>query len=226
MPRASNLPINWKTFDNLLDQLGGVSPRRIRMDPLPGYATERDVLRILDHEDVPCELVDGILVEKIMAYAEASLASDISHHIKTYLDERDLGNVAGADGTLKLWSGLVRIPDVSFVSWDKLPGRQLPRKKIPHLIPDLAVEVLSEGNTRGEMERKLREYFLAGVRLVWYVDPETRTAQVFTAPDQSTTLTESDILDGGDVLPGFTLPLKKLFAKMPKPAKKQRRKKS
>jgi Uma2 family endonuclease len=226
MPRAATRRVTTKTFDELYARLGRVPLRRIRTTPPPGTATARDVNRILDHENVICELVDGVLVEKVMAYSEGSLAAAIIGHLSIYLAEYDLGNVSGADGTLKLWPGLVRAPDVSFVSWDKLPGRQLPSQKIPLLIPDLAVEVLSESNTRGEMERKLKEYFLAGVRLVWYIDPETRTARVFTAPDEAVTLTESDSLDGGDVLPGFTLPLKKLFAKMPKSAKKPRRKKS
>ena len=84
----------------------------------------------------------------------------------------------------------------------------------PHLVPDLAVEVLSEGNTVPEMDRKRREYFRAGVRLVWLVDPEARTVAVFTGPDQHSTLGETDLLDGGAVLPGFTLSLAELFARL------------
>src|SRR5206468_1626606 len=77
--------------------------------------------------------------------------------------------------------------------------------------PDLAVEVLSKGNTRAEMDRKLREYFAAGVRLVWLIDPKTRTARVHTSPEEMTRLGEGDTLDGGDVLPGFALPLRDLL---------------
>jgi Uma2 family endonuclease len=67
---------------------------------------------------------------------------------------------------------------VSFVSWDRLPGHELPAEPIPDPAPDLAVEVLSESDTEGEMKRKLREYFKAGSRLVWLVNPRTRTARV------------------------------------------------
>ncbi len=117
---------------------------------------------------------------------------------------------------MRLLKGLVRIPDVSFFCWDKLPGRVLPSKPIPDLFPDLAVEVLSESNTPEEMERKLREYFLAGVRLVWMIDPRERTAEVYTAPDAPAfRLDESGVLDGGNVLPGFRLPLAELFARLP-----------
>ena len=93
-----------------------------------------------------------------------------------------LGIVSGEAGTLRLMPGLVRIPDVAFVSWRHFPNRRLPRRRIPDLVPDMAVEVLSEGNTEAEMANKLQEYFIAGVPLVGYVDPEARTVQVYTSP--------------------------------------------
>ena len=62
------------------------------------------------------------------------------------------------------------------------------------------------------MERKLRDYFTAGVRLVWYIDPKTRTARVFVAPDAGTPVDENGSLSGGDVLQGFDLRMKDLFA--------------
>ena len=68
---------------------------------------------------------------------------------------------------LKLMPRLVRIPDVSFISWDQLPAHEYPNDPIPELHPDIAVEVLSEGNTEEEMRRKVKEYFFAGTRLVW-----------------------------------------------------------
>ncbi len=76
------------------------------------------------------------------------------------------------------------MPDVAFMSWDRLPGKTVPDEAIPELAPDLAIEVLSAGNTKGEMERKLKDYFFAGVRLVWYIDWRRRTAEVYTSPDQ------------------------------------------
>ena len=76
--------------------------------------------------------------------------------------------------------GLVRIPDVTFVSWKRLPGHKLPAEPIPDLIPNLAVEVLSVSNTKAEIDRKIGEYFRVGVQLVWMIDPPTRTAEVYT----------------------------------------------
>ena len=77
--------------------------------------------------------------------------------------------------------------------------------------PDLAVEILSESNTPAEMERKLREYFAAGTRLVWYADPVARSVTVYTSPEGSTVLREDDTLHGNDVLPGFRLPIREWF---------------
>jgi Uma2 family endonuclease len=142
------------------------------------------------------------------------LAAAIIAVLREFVRPRRLGLVAGADGMVRLTGGLVRIPDVSFVSWDRLPGRRVPIEPIPSFAPDLAVEVLSESNTPAEMARKRREYFAGGTLLVWEIDPETRTAEAFTAPDDSTALDGSQALDGGSVLPGFTLPLRDLFAEL------------
>jgi Uma2 family endonuclease len=87
----------------------------------------------------------------------------------------------------------------------------VPHDDIADLAPDLAVEVLSEGNTKQEMARKLDDYFAAGVRLVWHLDPKTATAQCYTSPEASVLVKANESLDGGAVLPGFTLCLDKLF---------------
>ncbi len=195
----------------LLDQLGGVPPERVLLQPSPGDATERDVIRLRDHDKKLCELVDGVLVEKAMGQYESRVAVVLIHFLETFLDTHDLGVVYGADGTIRLMPGLVRIPDVTFVGWDRLPGRELPAEPIPDLIPHLAVEVLSASNTAREMTRKLGEYFGVGVQLVWLIDPPTRTAEVYTAPTQRTAVAEDQALDGGAVLPGFSLPLRRLF---------------
>ena len=162
-----------RTVADLIKRLGDIPPARIRMDPLPGTATERDVLDVEARENRLCELVRGVLVEKTTGHFESRLAAVLIYFLETFLDRSDLGIVYGADATLRLMPHLVRIPDVSFVSWQKLPDRELPAEPIPDLVPDLAVEVLSEGNTAREMQLKLREYFSVGVRLVWLIDPAT-----------------------------------------------------
>ena len=103
------------------------------------------------------------------------------------------------------------ISDVAFTSWERLPGRERPGKPIPDLAPDLAVEILSKSNTKAEMKRKLAEYFQAGTRQVWLVDPRKRRVRVHTSPDQSVLLEENDTLLAGDILPWFRLVLTDLF---------------
>ncbi len=209
---APTLPprTQWTVAD-LLARFGPNLAARIRTNPAPGTATEADVLAIHDHEDRLYELVDGVLVEKVMGYFESYLACLLIQLLNNFVLPRRLGIIAGPDGMLRLVVGLVRIPDISFVSWDRLPDRQVPRQPIPALAPDLAVEVLSASNTREEMDEKLRDYFAAGVRLVWYVDPPAKTVTVYTSTQQSVVLHESDTLDGGAVLLGFSLPLRDLF---------------
>lgn len=201
-----------QTFADLLEQLGGIDPGRIRFRPSPGRATEKDVVRIEASENRLFELVDGVLVEKAMGATQALLAGYIVHFFWEYLRGHDLGVALGADGMMRLRPRLVRIPDVSFISWDQIPSGEFPSKPIPDLFPDLAVEVLSESNTPAEIDRKLAEYFEAGCRLAWIVDPKTHTADVYTSPTDCQHLRSNQSLDGRDVLPGFKLPLKELFA--------------
>ena len=104
--------------------------------------------------------------------------------------------------------------DVAYVSWARFPEGRLTGEPIPRVTPDIAVEVLREPNTEAEMRRKRTEYFSAGVTLVWLIDHRTRTIRVYTSLEECHTLGESDILDGGTVLPEFALPLKDLFGEL------------
>jgi Uma2 family endonuclease len=201
-------------MSQLLDSLG-VSADRVLLDPLPGTATVRDLARLNDTKPNGrlYELVDGTLVEKAMGASESFIAYLIMKALGRYSDKHgDLGMVLGEAATLRLFKNVCRAPDVSFTYWDRLPNRKVPSEPVPHLAPDLAVEVISKGNRPGEMNRKLKDYFRAKVRVVWHVDPKTRSVKVFTSPTDSVELGPDDTLDGGDVLPGFKLAVASLFA--------------
>jgi Uma2 family endonuclease len=199
------------TAADLLERLGDIPANRVRLHPSPGTATEQDVTRILNRQNRPCELVEGTLVEKPLGYEESVMAALIITHMNNFVIPRKLGVVTGEHGTIKLFEGLIRIPDVAFTSWDTLPNRRVPKEPIPHLAPDLVIEVLSKGNTKREMERKVEEYFAAGVRLIWLVDPRKRVVTVYVSPRVSRVFSADQSLDGGDVLPGFSLSLCELF---------------
>jgi Uma2 family endonuclease len=200
------------TIADLLEGLGGIPARRVLLNPHPGTATERDLVALCERNNRLYELVDGTLVEKAMGFDESLFALFLSGALMDYLKNHDLGKPLGDGAMMRLFPGMVRIPDAAFISWERYPKKKRRRGEIPTLAPDLVVEVLSKDNTRKEMARKLREYFKAGVRLVWYVDPSKRTVQVYTAVDRSTLLDESQTLDGGDVLPGFSLSIRDWFA--------------
>ena len=205
--------LDWTVAD-LLAHFGPIPHGRIRQEPVPGTATEQDVIVIHDREKRLYELVDGVLVEKAMGVQESYLAVLLAGLLGDFAGRHDLGFVLGADGMARLAPGLVRIPDVSFISWDRIPGRQIPRVPMLGFGPDLAVEVLSPSNTREEMDRKLRDYFATNVLLVWYVSPASRTVQIFAAVDQATLLREEDVLTGEPLLPGFRLSVRDLFARL------------
>jgi Uma2 family endonuclease len=207
----NGLPADW-TFADLWANLGCIPLERIHAVPAVGTATEDDVPRAEGRTGRICELIDGVLVEKAMGHLESLIAAKVIHCLMTFLERHDLGIVLGEAGTLKISPHQVRAPDVCFLAWERFPHRQFPAEPIPALVPDLAIEVLSEGNTEGEMQRKRHDYFAAGVRLVWYIDPRTRSAKSFAAEDACLEVSEAELLSGGEVLPGFALPLKELFA--------------
>jgi Uma2 family endonuclease len=211
--RAAAQRVAAETMADLVARLGGVPLDRLRIPPAPGMATEKDLIAALEGPQKRiCELVDGVLVEKPMGTKEALLGGVIAHRLWDHVEPQDLGVIIPADGPLRPWLGLVRIPDVSFVSWDRIPRGEFPDDPIAGIIPNLAVEVLSKGNTPREMQRKLQEYFAAGVQLVWLIDPRTQTAESYVSPTKKRKTTRNQALDGGAVLPGFTLALKDLFA--------------
>jgi Uma2 family endonuclease len=204
------------TVADLHRRFGPITFERIRQNPPPGFGTVDDVVRLNDHEDRLYELVDGILVQKTVGLEESIIAGNIRTILNIFVRPRRMGLVAGEAGMIQLDINLVRIPDVSFIAWNRVPGRKMPEAPVPLLIPNLAVEIISRSNTPKEMSEKLREYFEKGVCLVWYARPKLRVVDVYKTPDNFTRLTASMRLDGGDLLPGFSVQVAELF-EMPEP---------
>jgi Uma2 family endonuclease len=218
---ARKTPVRELTVADLQRRFGPIPFHRIRQDPPPGAGTVADVIRLNDHEDRLYELVDGILVEKTVGLEESWLAVRLATLLNNFIEPLELGFVAGEGGTMQIDIDLVRIPDVSFISWDRLPKGEFPDEPVPRIVPDLAVEVISRGNTRKEMEEKLKDYFEKGVRPVWFVRPKSRVVDVYTRADEFTRLGASAQLDGGDVLPGFSVLVGDLFKKPSAPGRRK-----
>lgn len=209
-----------KTLADLHARLGGIPLERIRLHPAPGTATEADIELI---GKSLCELIDGVLVEKAMGITESILGASLCRLIGNYAEAHDLGVVAGADGFIRLGPGLVRAPDVTFVPWSELPDGEVPEDEaFWSVAPGLIVEVLSPGNTPKEIDRKLTEFFKAGCKLAWVIDPRAKTAKVHTSAKKFKELDETGTLDGGKVLPGFALAMDDLFAATKRNKKKPR----
>lgn len=200
-----------ETRADLIERLGSVPLHRIRLDPPPGTAAEADVLTRDDGNKRLCELVDGVLIDKEPDFYKSVLGAVLVGRLEGFVHARDLGITLGPALPVRLAPGLVRMPEASFRSWRHFPGRRLPRTEFLEKSPDLTVNILTTGNTPAEMARKLREYLDAGVRLIWYLDPVSRSATVYRADGTTAMVPESGSLDGEDVVPGFSLALREWF---------------
>ena len=209
---SSNAAVS-TNFSDILTDLGNIPACRVRSEPKPGTATVEDLLRV-NSQGAMCELVDGALVEKAMGWRESLIALALGRMLSEFVLARNLGLVSGPDGFMRILRTQVRGPDVAFISWDRLPGGKVPVDRVPELVPDLAIEVLSEGNTYAEMARKRREYFHAGVRQVWMIDIEERTVAVYSDITKYELFDESQCLTGGDILPGLDISLSALFGEL------------
>lgn len=132
-----------------------------------------------------------------------------------FVEEHDLGEVFGAETgfLVERDPDTVLGVDAAFVSRERLATVENFEKFFP-FAPDLAVEVLSPGNTVKEIDGKIALYFAAGARAVWVFNPKRRSAIIYKSPTESHKLSEPDTLDGGDVLPGFSLALSRLYANL------------
>lgn len=208
----SGFPV-W-TASEVIAHFGDIPIARVRTTPPPGEATEADVVELHERHDRLCELIDGTLVEKAMGWREAELAIIIASLLRGFVSANHLGKVFGPDGMFRLEPGQVRIPDVAFISIQRFAGRRVKPGAFWELGCDLAVEVISPSNTRREMERKLADYFAAGMNAVWLVYLEPRQVVVHRSPTDSRVLRGDDVLEGSAILPGFSVTVAQIFAEL------------
>ena len=162
------------------------------------------------------ELVRGQV--RVMTPASAAhgvVAGTIFAALNAFVESEHLG-VCFPDNTGFLLPGLgdtVRSPDVAFVRAERLPEQGIGPGWM-NVAPDLVVEVLSPTETASELEEKLRDYRAAGTRLAWIVDPTARIVSVRPTTAPESWLSEAETLDGGDVIPGFSLSVARVFARL------------
>jgi Uma2 family endonuclease len=169
-------------------------------------------LQEMGEEGEFCELVDGELVKMSPSFIpEARVVRTVQRLLDNFVYPRQLGEIFGPDLGYELTPHRVRAPDVSFVRAEKLVSYGNPQE-FAKVVPDLAVEVISPEVKYGYLQRKIRDYFEAGVRLLWIVDPEMQTVTVYHSPLALRIFTTADALSDEEVLPGFSCMVAELFA--------------
>ena len=180
-----------------------------RMSP-PALLTA-DELQHVYVPDKRVELVRGLLVvRELPGMRHARVAMDLALALGAHVRAAALGRVY-AEAGFKLASNpdTVRGPDVAFIRRDRIPDPE--PTGFAHFAPDLVVEVISPGDRPGEVLAKVADWLSAGTRLVWVLDPARRVARVYRADGTEQILTADESLDGGDVVPGFSCPLREIF---------------
>jgi len=165
-------------------------------------ATEAD-LQKTPKDGHKYELVDGEIRKMSPAgWRHGEVCVALAARLFAFARERKLGRVADSSTGVRLPGGNVRSPDVSFIAAERFPSDQ-PVVGFSPVVPDLVVEVLSPDDHPRAVLDKVGEYLESGVRLVWVVDPESRTATRYRSTTDVLPLTAADDLSGEDVLPGF-----------------------
>ncbi|HID06224.1 MAG TPA: Uma2 family endonuclease [Armatimonadetes bacterium] len=180
------------------------------VETMPKLVTARELLEMGDIG--PCELVKGVIVRMSPAGAEhGRIAALVLSELHRYVQTQNLGMVFSAETGFKIAHDpdTVRAPDVAFVSNERLKdGIPTGYFEGP---PDLAVEIISPFDRWCDVVAKVREWLNAGCSLVWVLDPQDKTAWVHRSLKEVEVLSKDEVLDGEDIVPGFKLPLAKIF---------------
>jgi Uma2 family endonuclease len=172
-----------------------------------------DLSNLPENADKQLELVEGSLIEMTPSSAiPAIIAATLARLLGNFVETHNLGYIAGADAGFRLSDRTVLSPDVAFVAKERL--KELPDRFFP-LAPDLAVEVVSPTDSIKATQRKAARYIAHGTRLVWIVYTNEKAVDV-CRPSQEGDMSVQEVgidgvLDGGEVLPGFTLPVSEIF---------------
>ena len=167
----------------------------------------------LDHRDVRCELVRGVIHKTMLSGAlQGRIVTNLVGELRAYTKPRRLGTLLASDTGVWLERDpdTVRAPDVAFISADRLPLDSWNRHFCT-VVPDLAAEVASPRDSRRALDERARMWLDHGVRLVWVVKPKTRSVDTYRPGAPAATLTGSDILAAADVLPGFACAVSTIF---------------
>ena len=178
----------------------------------PKLLTADDLLR-LHSQGVKGELIRGVLAKTVSSGMEHGvIAMRVGSRLLAFVESKGLGRVFGTDTGVLLQQNpdVVREPDLAFISVEKLPLDQKIRG-YSDVIPNLVVEIASPSDTVASINDKAYMWIAHGVTLVWVIEPDAQTVDIHQAGGPVVTLYDDDSLAGGEVLPGFVLPVKEIF---------------
>jgi len=172
-------------------------------------ATEADLLR-MPRDGWKYELVDGEIRISPAGARHGQVCIRLSMRLNSFVEQGRLGYVFDSSTGFRLPGGNVRLPDVAFVARGRFKAEKVP-DEFSDVVPDLAVEVLSPDDRVRDVLDKVGEYLQAGVRLVWVVDPRRERAVAYRSLTEIANIGPEDLLDAGEVVPGFRVKLKEIL---------------
>lgn len=194
------------------DGLGGtIMPATLQPPPAPALLTAAEFAA--RYADRRYELVRGVVEETPMPnLRHGKVCTKIARHLDTFAEEHDLGHVMSNDSFVKVEQDpdTLRGADVLFISYSRLAKGKVP-DGVLDVIPDLAVEVVSPTDVWTKLFGKVHEYLDAGVTAVVILDPRSESASVYRPDVRQQTFEKTDVLTVPEVLPGFSVPVAKLF---------------
>jgi Uma2 family endonuclease len=181
--------------------------------PAPKQWTDEELMSLTDVEG-KCELVNGELIVAATGVRHDRLVMRLGGELEQFSREQGLGILQGSDTGYKMANGNVRCPDISFISAARARRYvEEDRDVFFDGAPDLAVEILSPSDTLRRTKQKVLEYFANGCRLAWILDPTHKTILVMEPNGSERLLGADDSVDGGEVVPGFSVSVSEVFRK-------------
>lgn len=170
--------------------------------------SDEELLR-LPRDGNKYEVVDGELRVSPAGWAHERVVANLMAQLSVHAKAHRLGDVLGSNALYILPSGNKRAPDVGFVAAGRLASAE--GSAWLSLVPDLTVEVRSPNDSARQVLDTVGEYLSAGVRLVWVIDPERRSAAAYRSPTDVREIGPGGVLEGEDVLAGFVCPLSEIL---------------
>ena len=169
-------------------------------------------LQALPDDGYKHEVVNGELVMSPKNnFEHGHLGMRLGSALLVHVEREKLGAVVDSSTGFWMQNENCRAPDVSFVSKVRLRGFKSAPRSFLNAAPDLAVEILSPHNTRAEIQERLKDYFSSGTKLVWIIDPETKSAEICYSLEKRRLISPNGELNGEEVVPGFRYKLPDLF---------------